>query len=577
MPIEYPEGPGKDIKPGQGINNKPLEADEYLDFTSKIGVTSGVFYGLVFQLPKWGFESFKIDESIQVSPVFQQYYQLTIQQKQQLEAQINQALTNISTAISSLELVMHDLRKYKEFMDYFAMIDKGKEAKDKKKGKELAMQGEQSLKSIFIDQVDAHTDIPNIPVALRSIVTRWPTIIADFMRLEDEDVDPKKIAEKHKVSEAQGVVLATKNKLYKEWRDQLFRTTVKQRFETLVKMTEARKKSLDESKKALKPLIAKHMSIKESLETEKGRSTFQRARFWRPDAQAISSDKMVLWAWKPFGPSEKYKATRELPLSEIPAGKAGFTKKEIEQIKKEDKDFKGIVKALPAEPSVDNLLRELREKIEKSYGVKITPKDILTARNQLLEKFEKSAQGLGSWESWVFSPYFMFYEFPMFRTVIRLPNGEEIENLFIDNLKGYMQTQNIVLCHYLELIARDKQLEQHINQMLGEMGAKGESIEELMKELIYKTPEEIEEGKKNKLSESVENAESAFTKVRKGVGKFFDFFGIEVSLFRGYGMYELAFRDRLTKLYFLDVGRTFLVIANYFKSNFHVPGFGEEP
>jgi hypothetical protein len=585
--VKYPEGPppgGNDLKSGEGINNPNFETDEYIDFTTKMGGCMAVFYGFAFQLPKWGFDSYRINESVQVSPVFQSYYQLTIQQKQQLEAQINQALSNISTAIASLELVMHDLRKYKEFMDYFMMIEKGNEMKDKKKGKELATQGEQSLKSIFIDQVDAHTDLPNTPIALRSIVSRWPTIIADFMRLKDEDIVPEKIAKDYQVSEAQGVILATKNKLYKEWRDQLFKTTVKQRFETFVKLVEQRKKSLLEGKSSLKPLIAKYMAIKEQLETEKGRAFFQKARFWKSDAQAISNDTVTLWAWKPFAPSDKYKYTRELPLDEISARRSGFTKDEIkklhEQMDEKDetekvtKKWDEKVKALPAEPSVDNVLRGIVEKIEKEYGVKITPKDILNARKMLLEKFEKSTKGLGSFESWVFSPYFVFYEFPMFRTVIRLPNGEEMENLFIENLKGYMESQNIILGRCVELIARDKKLELYIDQMLGERGVGGEKIEDLMKELIFKTPEEVEEEKKNKMEESVERAGNIFTKMGKGVGKFFDFFGIDVAFIRGPKLYEVAFKDILNKVYFRDVGGGFAQIVNYFKANFGVPGFG---
>jgi small nuclear ribonucleoprotein (snRNP)-like protein len=580
MPIEYPE----DLKPGEGLNNSPFETDEFLDFTAKMGGATGAFYGIVFQLPKWGFETFKVDEYIQVSPVFAQYYQLTIQQKQQLEAQINQALSNISTAVANLELAMHDLRKYKEFMDYFTMIDKGKEMKDKKKGEELMAQGEQSLKSIFIDQVDAHTDLPNIPIALRSIVTRWPTIIADFMRLKDEDVVAEKIAKDYGVSEAQGVVLATKNKLYKEWRDQLFKNTVKERFESLVKMTEARKKSLEENKKALKPLIAKHMAIKESLESEEGRASYQKASYWKPDAQAISIDGVTIWAWKPFAPSEKYKYSRELPFDEIPARKAGFTKDEIKKLHGEldEKDEEGkvtkkwseTVKALPAEPSVDNVLRDIIKDIEKEYGVKIELKDILEAREQLLKKFKSSVKGLGAFESWIFSPYFVFYEMPMDRTVLRFPNGEEFEDLGIGNLKGYLQTQNIVLGHYIELIARDKQLEHHINQMLGEMGVKGESIENIMKEMLYKTSEEIEQEKKNKLSESVEKAGNIFTGIREGISKFFDFFGMDVAFFRGSALYEMAFANRIPKMYLAEVGRTFSQLVNYFKASFGVPGFG---
>jgi hypothetical protein len=35
----------------------------------------------MFQLGKWGFATAKVDENIVVSPVFKQYYDLTIQQR----------------------------------------------------------------------------------------------------------------------------------------------------------------------------------------------------------------------------------------------------------------------------------------------------------------------------------------------------------------------------------------------------------------------------------------------------------------------------------------------------------------
>ncbi|MEM7821764.1 MAG: hypothetical protein QXX38_03070 [Candidatus Aenigmatarchaeota archaeon] len=572
MPIEYPKGPppaGEGLKPGEGINNIPDEAQEYLDFTTAPGKSTGMFYGIVFQLPKWGFDRFKIEESIEVSPVFQQYYQLTIQQKTTLESQIKAGLAQITSLMGDLELAAHDMRKYKEFIDYYAMIDKGKEMVKKGKkeeGEKLEMQGEQSLKAVFIDQVDVHT---GEGIALKLIAPRWPTIIADFMKLTDNDIDPKKIAEKYKVSEAEGVVLATKNKLYIEWRDRLFRKTVEERFKNLVALVEARKKSVEEYRNMLRPVIARYKAINEMLSQP---TSLQKVSFWRPDAQAISMDYELLWAWKPFAPVEKYKVTREVPLDKIPAAAAGFTPEQIEEIKKEKEGWDGFVKALPVEPSIDDVVKRTIKKIESHYGIKITGKDLYDARQMLVEKFEQSSKGLGDFETWVFSPYFIFLEIPIYRTVIRLPNGEEMEDLNIPKLTSAIQTQNLIILHYLELIARDKQLDNYIHQMLGEMGIKGETIEELMKKEIFKTEEEIkeEERKKFEIKKSKEVI-STMKKFRTGIGKLFSLFGAEVSFLRAEGPYEFAFQDRLSKMYFKEVASNFAMVRDFFKSGFGAP------
>ncbi|MEM5773066.1 MAG: hypothetical protein QXL86_02455 [Candidatus Aenigmatarchaeota archaeon] len=570
--VEYPKD--DKIPTGFGLNIQPKDCDIYLDIDSNLGKGSGVYLALVFQLPKWGFERVKVDEKVVVTPVFQQYYQLTIKQKEELEAIIKASLASIATALSDLELLRHDLRKYKEFMDYYKMIEVGKKKKDDK----LRLQGEQSLKAIFIDQVDAHTDLPNQPIALRSIAGRWPTIIADFMKLDDEDVEPKKIAEKHRVSEAEAVILATKNKLYKEWRDELFKKAVEERFKSLIAMVEARRKSYEEYKEMLKPTLRRYKSIVDGLSSSGLASTLERAAFWRPGSQAMSLDSTTIWAWKPFVAPEKYKAVRETPLDKIPAEKAGFTEKEIEELKKEgllDKD--GMVKALPVEPSIDVVVRKIIENIEKSSeysGIKITAKDIFKARQRLVERFEKSVSGATDYEAWVFSPYFMFFEIPVNRAVIRLPNGTEIEDLMFDRITAWLETQNVIIGRLIELEAKDKKLEAYLKQMLGEAGVleKGGKkeivdIDELVKEYTIKLEEEKKEEKKAK--------ENPFEGISKAFEKFFEFFGLELKFFRAKVPYEIpyefAFKERITKYYLREVGATWGMIVGFIKSSFGVP------
>jgi hypothetical protein len=575
MVIKYPTGPppaGEEIDYGEGINATPFDAEEYLDFTTPPGKASGVYYGIVFQLPKWGFVRFKVEESIFVSPVFKPYYDLTIAQREQLQQQIKAGLASIATAISDLELVSHDLRKYKEFMDYYKTFELGKKLlkEGKEEGRNLLLRADQTFRSIFIDQVDAHTDLPNTPIALRSIVVRWPTIISDFMRLTDEDVDPKKITKKLNISEAEAVILATKNKLFLEWRDQLFLPTVKERYENLRKLVEARRKSVEEYKEMLKPTIARYKMINDALMFPKGRSAMLRSAFVRPDTQAISLDSMLIWAWKPFAPSEKYKITRELPLTEIPAKKAGFSRREIEDIRKNVSGFKGYVKALPAEPSVDRIVRMIKERIEKQYNVKLSGYDIYLAREELIKEFENGLKGLQTTggEAWVFSPYFFFIEIPVARTVIRTVDGKELENLSINRLKTATNTQNIIIGRLLEIKAREKQMENYIKQLMGEFGVKVPV--EMEKILKGEYPEIYGELEKQKIKEDV--PKNTLRDLGRKIGKTFSKIGLNISFFRAWGVYEFAMYDRLAKYYQTPTGVLFGRMRNYFKAAFGVPG-----
>jgi hypothetical protein len=562
MPLEFPS----DIhekRPGWGINLQNPDADMYMDFDAPIGKCSSVYLNLIFQLPKWGFDRAKIDEMIDVSPVFQQYYQLTMKQKQEFEAMIKAALASIATALSDLELLKHDLRKYKEFMDYFHMIDVGK----KEKNEELRMRGEQALKAIFIDQVDAYTDLPNTPIALRSIVGRWPTIIADFMKLKDSDLNPTQIAKDYNVSEALAVVLSTKNKLYQEWRDELFRRTVEDRFRSLIQTVEARKKSYQEYKEMIKPTLKRYKSITDGI----GKILPQRVAFWRPESQAMSCDYAMIWAWKPFAAPEKYKAPREAPLDEIPAEAAGFTPDQVKELTEKGLLKDGKVGALPVEPSIDKIVKDNIKKIEDEYKVKISAEDIYNAREKLVENFTKSVKGRTSYEAWIFSPYFMFFEIPTYRLVFHQPDGSDVEVLVFDRFKAYTITQNIMILRLIELEARDKQLDNYIGQMLGEKGTTAEGaavdIKKIEEELLVKVGEEAKEKEEKKLLQTPATLKQVGTTMEN----FLNFFGVKASFFKARGPYEFILSERITKYYLRETGQTFQTIVNFIKSSFGVP------
>jgi hypothetical protein len=580
--VRYPmyPPPGKDIRPGEGINSNPNDQNELLDYSTSLGGCTGVYYGLMFQLGKWGFQSFKVQESIFVSPINKGYYDLVIGEKERLSQQIKSGLASVAQAYADLELILHDLRKYREYVNLFNKIRRVEILKREKKSEEEikiaeeeAKRAIQTLRSIFIDQVDIHTDLPNTPIALRSIASRWPTIISDFMKLEKE-TSPEEI--KIDVSYAEKVVLATKNKLFLSWLE-MFESTVKQRYERLKELAVARENSVKEYKEMLKPIIARYKMINDMLSSPEGRTSMVRS-FFRPDAQAFSFDSMVIWAWKPFAPEEKWKASREY-FDKIPAREAGFTDEEIREIKEVQKrtgkkyiDENGMVEALPIEPSIDRIVRKIKKDIEDEYKVKITTEDLFEARISLLNRYKAGPEGVAG-VTWPFSPYFVFVEIPMWRTVLVLPNGSQLEDLWIENLKTYVKTQNIIIGHLLEIIAREKVFENYISSLLGEFGFDKEGrikrVEDMLKEefpFIY-AEEEIE-----KFLEVKKGKEEKKGKAFDFISKILDYFGIQLSFFRAYGPYEHNVSYRIAKYYFKYAGSIFAQIKNYLNASFQVPG-----
>ena len=592
-----------DTEPGAALNCPPFEAESYINFTGPAGSMTALVYAVFFQLGRLGFQSFKVEEWIDVSPVFKQYYDITIQQKQALEAQIKSGLASITASIQDYELVAHDLRKYREFLDHFTKVEKGKELmkKNKQEGEKILKEGEQTLKAVFIDEVDVHT---GEAIALKSIAPRWPTIIADFMKLDDNDTAPEKIAKKIKVSEAEGVVLATKNKLYIEWRDKLFRPTVTERYQRILRLVEARKTSIKEYSNMLKPIITRFKLMTDAFEEPGGRITARTHPLVRPGAQAYSLDFMRMWAWRPFSPSEKYKMTRET-LDVIPARKAGFYKEEVDfLIAKLDEKKKGKnltideelllerkVQALPVEPSIDKIVRRytgLNEKlnIQKEYDITIDISDIFEARRRLADQFSRRAAesaetGIGDTASgkgvlpgatWVFSPYFNFLDVPLTRAMLKLPDGRELEDLVLENLRTATKSQNVIILHLLEVIAREKQLENYVGTMLGEVEGKTfHTIEELSKEHF---PEIF--GKLEKLKVPGENGFVAgMKKIKHGFGDVLRSFGLTtnfVDVLRAHGKYEFALDDRITEILQPDPGGVFKFFVSYLQQTAGVPG-----
>lgn len=515
---------------GHVVAAGPFESHVRLDFTGPPGSVSGIYYSLVFQLGKWEYNVQKRDEWIEVSPVHAQYYQLTQKQKEDLEGKIKQGLVSVSQSIADMELLMHDRRRYHEFLHYLGYRtpnelkkDKSKklekretedhghtdeemdeiclkEDDDEKERKEREKRTDNhSLKAVFIDQVDMHT---GEGISMRSIVSRWPTLITDFMKMNDGDMDPDKVKNNLDVSKAEAVVLITKNKLYQEWKS-IFGPEIKNRYITINDLARARKTSVDEYKEWLKPFIARHRLIKEGLASSGGRGSALTSSI-TSGGVATSSSKIVLYVWKDFLVPELYKGGSE------DTGKLRMYKK--------------------LRPDDDWTMKHLI--FNKRFGL-INKYDWITKEwvEAKLKEMEDSR-----WFTFQ-KPYYSFFEITLEKTNIRMPTGDEMEDGVFD-INMFCMSENALFCKLLELKAEQELMEQHVNNLLG--------VHKPVRGSVPKYAKESEKG--------------------NPVAKLFDKFSMPFEFAKNHGPYERDFADRLTKIYFARIaGERYGPIVNFIK------------
>jgi hypothetical protein len=544
---------------GECFHVAPFNERLILDLTTPHGVSSGNFIAFLFWLGRFGCHVVKVEENMEISPVHSQYYQLTIGQKQQLEGQIKSGLAGITTAVSDFELLEHDLRKYSDFMEIFEKIEKGR----REKNNDLVMQGEQSLKAIFIDEVDAHT---GEGIALRSIAPRWPTIIADFMKLDDEDFDPGKIGKKLQVSEAEGVVLSTKNKLYKQWKN-VFVETVKGRYGRIMGLVRARKKSIDEYRNMLKPYIMRYRGINELGATPEGRQKLAAASWINSKGQAVSLEFSTLWAYKPLHPADLFKAPVQAMVDKVSPLSMPFPQEFKERIRKdmdaikEAKLDKVTMHSSGVEP-LDKWSLQFVKYIEEEYKIKFSTVEILKIREEFVDFCDK--------KSW-YSPYYSVIEMKPNRTVIRMPDGTEIENLMIDKISLYLDSLNVMLARFFEVNAQEKEMENYIGEMLGEV-----AVTEMQGKLVsgIKSIDDIASGQfpgvygKEIPKEEGKKEKSKADKAKDTMKKF----GFGMMLVKP-GPYETNFDDRITGPYFTEMAASmWSPVISFLKAEFKVPG-----
>jgi len=476
---------------GTAICGGPPELQMVLDFTGLRGSGSNIYYSLIYQLPKWDYALKKVDEYIEVTPTWAEYYNITITQKQKLEASIKTGLASAAQSVADYELLKHDFRRYREILDYFV---KSKKEKD-----------EHILRSLFVDRVDAHT---GEGYSMITMAKRWPTIITDFIRMKGAWMERGKIREELDVSDAEATVLLTKNQLYNEWKE-LFLPTIKERVSRLEVLLESRKKSIDEYRSWLKPYVARYKMIREKSEINPA-TDLSNAYVTPGFGQSQAVTGVRLWFWRPYYPPQKRKAEA------MPTGKQ-----------------KGFI----VNP-YDDLVKKWKKKIEERYDVKMPDEEV----HGLLKKYSIPAGKFGG-PVMTGNPeldpntlYYVFFDMRLMLSLVRTPppEGFETDNLMFLPMRIWIMSHNALLIHLLELHAKEKAFESSINTMIGSREAEEKSLERIEEE--FNPPKK----KGGVFRERLSNAKG---KIKRPFEEFF-------YLFFKRGPYETVFEERLTKTYF---------------------------
>jgi len=531
-----PEFPGK-----EEIQNRYFN----LNFTGPPGSASGIYFNLLFLMPKLGWWVEKADEWIEVPPTHKEYYERTMATKQMLESTIKQGLTSAAQAVADFELMGHDIRKYKEILTYFHEGD------------------EHVLKSMFIDQVDIHTDLPGQPIALRSIVSRWPTIIADFMRLDDKDTDPKKVADKYDISQAEAVILVTKNKLYKKWKD-LFGEAAKQRYELLTAMVSARKKSIKEYKEWLKPYIARFKMTKIGGERAETRSRTLRT-FTDVTGMSTFSNIIRVFAWKAMRFEEHRKPAAELK----PSGFIIYPYDDYVREKLILDPENGLARFYPWL----RFDRKYCSKCKKFYSnetLKCAKCGSTRLKNKKYADEIVETEIIPAWKERYMnlSPgnlYYMFFDIVVTRLGTWLRVGELEDITFYTRI--FVLSQNALLVKILELKCRDLELERYIDEMLGikfEDRDIGELVREEFPGLFGESKEKLTGFQI--YTKGIRDTIDSYTKIFKKI----KLPKSEKLMFFKAGPYESDLKERITKHYLKYAASHLNGMRNYIKQKMGV-------
>ncbi|MBI5347463.1 MAG: hypothetical protein HZB66_02540 [Candidatus Aenigmarchaeota archaeon] len=510
----------KDAWAGHALFGVPENQWTLINVTGPIGSTASIYYPLVFQLRKWMYNVQMSNEWIEVSPVHQQYYQLTHKQKEDLETRIKSALASVAQSVSDLELLEHDLRKYKEFLDYLHCTHSEKTGdvfekpepdnkKEKEEWKKEKRSGEHEMKALFIDQVDFHAGSAGqgagrLSMSFMQQQNIMPSIVQDFFEMEGLD-DLEKSSRLKNIPTVEKNMLKTKWIAYQEWR-RLFDNEIKKRFKNIFRLVESRRSSVVHYREWLRPYIARHRILEEGFQVSGGgggRGTTLTS-FVHSSGQAVASNGIIIWAWREYLAPELYRTPGEMTA---------------------------------------------KARLEGAV-----PWDDWTMKNLIMNK-DTGLKAEHTWidEDWVYKkikqidehrwldenrPYYSFFDIDYRRTNIKFASGAEIEDADF-TVNHFILSQNIVFVKLLEVLAKQDELERYINELIG-FPATGEVKDE--KKAIEEAKEAMKKPKEKEKKPLIPAS------VKEAPQKFFSFFDMGLKFAKA-GPYERDLNDRITKSY----------------------------
>jgi len=414
-----PWGKGKWL--GWGLVVLPPDQQTTLDYTGFPGDWNSLYYGMVFWLYNNEYHVEKVEEAIEISPTHVAYYQKVLGQKDALGSQIKAGIDEIIRHVGDLELLRHDLRRYREVLDYFKEKD------------------EHSLKAMFVDQVDFHAG-EGAPGRLSMSFMQqrgiFPTIIQDFFAMQSEE-DLEKNPRLKDLPEVEKDVLRTKFRAYQEWK-QLFGREIESRVRELERLVKSKEELIGALRSGLKPKIARYKLIEEGLK-HPGVRKFTATFPVRPGAEATASYVIRLWAWKEFFPPEYFKSGEIKALRELRGIRPddAFTMKNL--ILSEKTGLKAKFKWIDE--------HWLKGAIETAKRALFTIR-----RHGEIPKYN--------------AEYYVFFDLTFERTNILSARGDELEDVFI-TVKTYLMTQNVVLTKMLEVLAIQEEFDRQVDALLG--------------------------------------------------------------------------------------------------------------
>ncbi|MBI3412790.1 MAG: hypothetical protein HY051_01775 [Candidatus Aenigmarchaeota archaeon] len=565
--------------------------------TGPLGFISLLYIKTMLQLPKWGYGVYKHIDSFEINPTYREYYAATLATKQDLEGKIKAGLESASRAISDYELLAHDHRKYEDYLTYLnnygqGMKDLEKARKEKnedgaKKAERMILEANTSLKAVFIDQVDVHT---GEGVALKLIVSRWPNIIVDFMKLEDDMTTSEDIVKRlvPKITTAEAVVLATKNKLFTRWKE-LFRGAVTQRYLNILSLMNARRKSIEQYKKWLRPYIIQHELLQESQEKggsalgpasgssagQGGKSLTHRLK---AGAHAMSFHDIAAYAWKPFAPGDMYRASVE--RKEIDVKLEFLGKDTSDRGRAEDtailQRFGLSYDNVKGGKFTTNFWLNPYDIVAKVglYGEKagsksgriadggkclvdeypwIKPKEIEAQAIRLIKDSE--GQQRNYYNTLLLHPDYMYYilwDLIFSRAIISIPQGT-VDDGFVF-IKIAFISQNVLLVKLIERWASEQRFDRNVEEVLGltaidekediDASITGNMEVEAKKKFsaLYEKADGKDKGKEEKGFDFIKSIEHRLNELSNGL----QIFGMNFQLFKK-GPYETNLRDRITR------------------------------